>query len=161
MAGRTTNPLRFPYCAGQWHNPPPSACRHQSPTTARLGSLYCQRMTIIHLLARSTVVFLHRHIGQLGHLGIFLIDVVLQPTRRYSCRSHDPSQRKPLQQQFVVTTMPVASIRVLVSSAMRWLWGFSTNCRPHPLQANFGFPLWMVPFLMTLSDPHSGQLGMA
>jgi hypothetical protein len=52
------------------------------------------------------------------------------------------------------------SIKALVSALIGFHTGFSTNCRRQSLQANFAFPLWIYPFLITRFDPQRGQLGI-
>src|SRR5258706_11472646 len=51
------------------------------------------------------------------------------------------------------------SMSVLVSSAIAFQAGFSTNCRWHALHANLAFPLWICPFRTTKLDPQLGQVG--
>ena len=97
--------------------------------------------------------FLSRYIDLTRHCCLFAIDVALQPVCGNSCHPHNSGQTHSLQQEFVHQSLCLGLNRLE--------YGSSTNCRPHALQANLGFPLLICPFLITCAEPHSEQFAIA
>jgi len=81
---------------------------------------------------------------------IFVTDTVLQPPLR-DFGSPCCSRRRDFSGGSLST-------RSLVSSEIILFSGCSTNCLPHCLHRNLGFPLWILPFLIVFSELQTGHI---